>query len=230
MTCKVIADNNTAGLRIDTSVSSKRADDMREIEDYPQAASRSIFLRFRSRSSNISRSAALCGGVGRFEPVEVEVDGVGLEAAVLKTFGLLSGFVPAFKGFALNFRPPEDAVVAGTTGFAENDKTTFSAPSSRFRPSSTGGDDSESEAAGSSSALARSICSAISKRSRCSSDTVERSFLSAASCNKTSGQRNIIVSGLAISDLLLQGFRTVINPSNKPPFLRLVHPCNSGSS
>ena len=33
-----------------------------------------------------------------------------------------------------------------------------------------------------------------------------------------------------ISDLLLQGLRTVINPSNKPPLLRLIHPCNSGSS
>ena len=195
-----IADDNTAGSRINTNMSSKRADDMREIGAHPQAASLSIFLRFRSWSSKISRSAALCGGTDRFELAEVDVDGVGLEA-ILKTFGRLSGFVPAFRGFALSFRPPEDAVLVGATGFAENDKTTFSAPSSRFRPSSTGGDDSESEVVCSSSALARSICSAIRKRSRCSSDIVERSFLSAASCNGTSGQRNTIASGLKNRDL-----------------------------
>lgn len=163
------------------NVSGKRASDMRKIEDRAQAASRSIFLRFRSRSSNISRSAALWGA-GRFVP-EVDVDGVGFEAAVLKTFGRFSGFAPAFRGFAFSFRPPEDAVVVGATGLAENDKTTFSAPSSRFRPSSTGGEPEESESSP-SSAFARSICSAIRRRSRCSSDMVERSFFIAASCNR----------------------------------------------
>ena len=72
------------------------------------------------RPSNISRSAALCGGIGRFEPAEVKIDDVGSEATASKTFGLLSGSVPAFKGFALDFGPPEGAVAAGTTGFTEN--------------------------------------------------------------------------------------------------------------
>ena len=127
----------------------------------------------------MSRSAALCGGAGRLVLAEVDAEIVELEVAVLKTFG-------RFSGFALSFRPTEGIVV--TAGFAENDRTTFSAPSSRFSPSSTGGGDSEDpepEGPGSSPpAFARSICSAISSRSRCSSDIVERSFLSAASCKK----------------------------------------------
>jgi hypothetical protein len=43
-----ITDDNTGGLRVDTGVSNKRADEIRETEDRSQAASRSIFLRFRS--------------------------------------------------------------------------------------------------------------------------------------------------------------------------------------
>jgi len=113
---------------------------------------------------------------------------------------------PAFKGFTLNFRPPEDTVVAEMTGFTESDKTTFSTSLSHSRPSSAGGDDSKSEVAGSSSALVHSICSAIGKCSHCLFDIVECSFLSVASCNRTSCQHNIIVSGLAISDLVLQFF------------------------
>jgi len=33
-----------------------------------------------------------------------------------------------------------------------------------------------------------------------------------------------------IADLLFQGLRAAINPSNEPPLVRLVHPCYSGSS
>jgi len=120
-------------------------------------------------------------------PEEAGIDGVELEAAVLKAFGRLSGFIPAFRGFELSFRPPENVVVDGAIVLAEKDRTTFSAPSSRLRPSSTGSD-SELELeppCSSSSAFARSICSAISKRSRCSSDIVERSFLSAAAYSRT---------------------------------------------
>jgi len=117
-------------------------------------------------------------------PEEFDVEGVELEAAGLKTFGRLSGF--AFKGFALSFKPMgRVVVVVVVTGLAESDKTTFSVPSSLFRPSSGGGGDPEEpepEASCSSSAFARSICSAISRRSRCSSDIVDRSFLSEASC------------------------------------------------
>ncbi|KAF9648095.1 hypothetical protein BDM02DRAFT_3115865 [Thelephora ganbajun] len=80
----------------------------------------------------MSCSAALCGGAYLFVP-EIDVEGVELEAGVLKTFGRLSGFV--FKGFVLGLRPTEGI------DLAENDKTTFSVPSSRFRPSPTGGGD-----------------------------------------------------------------------------------------
>ena len=136
----------------------------------------------------------LCGGAGRFALEEVDVEGVEPGAGALKTFGRFSGF--AFKGFALSFRPTTGAaVVVAARGLAENDKTTFSAPSSLFRPSSTGGGDPEEPdpeaTCSSSSAFARSICSAISKRSRCSSDIVERSFFSAASCNRMNGQHTV---------------------------------------
>ena len=148
----------------------------------------------------MSRSAALCGGASRFVPAEVDIEGEGFEPTVLKTF-CLSGFGPAFKGFVLSFRPTEGvAVVVAATGLAENDKTSLSAPSSRFRPSSIGGGDSEEpepDESCSSSACARSICSAINRRSRCSSDIVERSFLSAASYKGEGSQRTapIIASG-----------------------------------
>ena len=177
----------------------------------------------------MSRSAAL--RAGRFVPEEVDVEDTEPET-VLKTFDRLSGFV--FKGFALSFRPTEDVVAIAATGLAENDKTTFSAPSSLFRPSSTGGGDPEEpepEAVCSSpSTFARSICSAINKRSRCSSETVERSFLSAASYSGKGSQRVMLLDDAAIYHLLLQCLRATVNPSNKPAFLRLIHPCNPGSS
>jgi hypothetical protein len=150
---------------------------------------------------------SLCGGAGRFVLAGVDVECIGLEVAVLKTFGRLRGFAPAFRGFAPSFIPTEGVIVMAATGLAENDKTTFSAPSSRFRPSSTGGGDSEEpEPEGPCSSppvFARSICSAISKRSRCSSDIVERSFLSAASCDRTSGKRIwLSTSGFRMRDFL----------------------------
>ena len=177
----------------------------------------------------MSRSAAL--RAGRFVPEEVDIEDTELET-VLKTFGRLSGF--ALEEFALSFRPTEDVVAIAATGLAENDKTTFSAPSSLFRPSATGGGDPgepEPEAVGSSpSTFARSICSAINKRSRCSSGTVERSFLSAASYSEKGSQQMTLWDGAAIYYLLLQCLRATVNPSNKPAFLRLIHPCNPGSS
>ena len=139
----------------------------------------------------MSLSAAVWEEADRFVPEGFGVEDAEAERADLKTFGRLSGF--DLKGFTLDFRRTEDVVVIAATGFAENDSTTFSTPSSLFRPSSTGGGDPEEpepEATGSScSAFARSICSAINKRSRCSSDTVERSFLSAASYEGKGGQR-----------------------------------------
>jgi len=83
----------------------------------------------------MSRSAALWGGAGHFVLADVDAKVAELEVAVLNTFG-------RFSGFALSFSPTEGIVVA--TSLAENDKTTFSAPSSRLRPSSTGGGDSRS--------------------------------------------------------------------------------------
>jgi len=140
----------------------------------------SIRLRFLSWSSSASRSTAL-PGAARFDP-NVVVSGTGV--ADFNTLGRLTGLACAFRGFVLSFRglgfkPTEgvDDVVEGE-GFAVKDRTTFSEPSSRFRPSSIGSGELEP----SFSALARSICSAISIRSRCSSDVVERSFFSAASC------------------------------------------------
>jgi len=74
---------------------------------------------------------------------DVDAEVAELEVAVLNTFG-------HFSGFALSFSPTEGIVVA--TSLAENEKTTFSALSSRFRPSSTGrGDSEEPEPEGSGS-------------------------------------------------------------------------------
>jgi hypothetical protein len=117
-----------------------------------------------------------------------------LAAAILKTLGRLSGL--AFNGLMIGFKgfnfmgagaadgleADADADANPVGGLADSDKTTFS-PSSRFKPSSAGGDpDLESERASSTaSALARSICSAINIRSRASSDIVARSFFMLAS-------------------------------------------------
>lgn len=103
----------------------------------------------------------------------------------------LSGFAFngfAFKGFAFRgfmFAPPNDTGTVGVAaaGFEAKERTTFSAPSSRLRPSSIGGvvlDDGEGSVATFSMA-ARSICSAMSRRSRCSSEVVARSFFIEAS-------------------------------------------------
>ena len=88
----------------------------------------------------------------------------------------------------VEFQASVSAVVVAAIGLVESDETTFSAPSSLFRPSSTSGGDLEildpdPEASCSPPDFAGSICPAISKRSRCSSDIAERSFLSAASYN-----------------------------------------------
>jgi hypothetical protein len=115
-------------------------------------------------------------------------------AAVLNTLGRFNGL--AFNGLMVGFRgfnfmvvgvadglePEADADANPADGFADKDKTTFS-PSSRFNPSSAGGDpDLESERSSSAtSAFARSICSAINIRSRASSDMVARSFFMLAS-------------------------------------------------
>ena len=133
----------------------------------------------------INLSAALIGA-GRFLSFTVtsrlsEV----VSAEDLNTLGRFKGF--AFKGLTTALRgfifssveaapdPPELA-----TGFAENDNTTFSDVSSRFKPSSAGGVD-ELLVLLSSSTAAREICSAISCCSLCSSETVARSFFRDAS-------------------------------------------------
>ena len=140
----------------------------------------SIRLRFRSCSSRISFSAALMGADRFFS----FADALSLlsptpeVANVLRTFGRFRGLAPGFKGFALN--PPKEMGAAVAAGFADNERTTLSAPSSRLRPSSAGGE-LEEDGPASTSAAARSICSAISWRSRCSSDIVARSFFKDAS-------------------------------------------------
>lgn len=109
-----------------------------------------------------------------FSPLSVEEAGV----ADLNTFGRLGGFAlrgftTGFKGFILN---PVGAVgAAATVGFIDNDSTTFSVFSSRFKPSSTP-DCVDGPASLVVSAAARSICSAINCRSRCSSEIVALSF------------------------------------------------------
>jgi hypothetical protein len=89
--------------------------------------------------------------------------------------GLTTGL--SFKGFIFTSMDADGSGVA-VGSFAENDSTTFSAPSSRLRPSSTGG---EKEFDGPASVTARSICSAMRSRSRCSSEVVARSFFNDAS-------------------------------------------------
>jgi len=102
---------------------------------------------------------------------------------IFNAFGRLSGLAfsgltvgLSFKGLILVSADEVSSVVVGS--FAEKDKTTFSAPSSRLSPSSTGGGE---EFEGPASASARSICSAIRSLSRCSSEVVARSFFSDAS-------------------------------------------------
>ena len=110
-----------------------------------------------------------------FSPLSVEEEA---GVADLNTFGRLGGFAlrgftTGFKGFILN---PVGAVgAAATVGFIDNDSTTFSVFSSRFKPSSTP-DCVDGPAPLVVSAAARSICSAINCRSRCSSEIVALSF------------------------------------------------------
>ena len=149
-------------------------------EKYGQAAlSLSIRLRFRSCSSIISRSAAVIGADRFFSfsalsPLSEEAP------ADLNTFGRLrglafKGFTAAFSGFILK----AVGAAGAATGLADSDSTTFSEFSSRFNPASTGGDDGPASALVSAAAL--SICSAISCRSRASSEIVALSFFCAAS-------------------------------------------------
>ena len=88
----------------------------------------------------------------------------------------------------VEFQASVSAVVVAAIGLVESDGTTFSTPSS-----TSGGDleilDPDPEASCSPPDFAGSICPAISKRSRCSSNIAERSFLSAASYNWEGGQR-----------------------------------------
>jgi len=130
----------------------------------------------------ISFSAAVIGA-GRFlslatlSALSVEVD---VPAVDLKTFGRFSGLVfrglTDLRGFIL--KPVRATGAGGAVGLAANDRTTFSEFSSRLRPSSTGiGGELDSRV----SAAARSICSAISCRSRCSSEIVALSFFWEAS-------------------------------------------------
>ena len=118
-------------------------------------------------------------------PEEVDAEGAEAEAVVLKPFGRSSGL--AFRGLALSFGREEGVVAVGATCLVGNDEITLSVPSSLFGPSSTGGGDPEKQnpdaACPSSSAPTRRTCPAIGRCSRCSSEIVERSFLSTASYN-----------------------------------------------
>ena len=146
----------------------------------------SIRLRFRSCSSMINLSAALIGADRFFSLAVIWLLSEVVGAEDLNTLGRFKGF--AFKGLTTALRgfifSPVDTVAGADSelaaGFAENDNTTFSEVSSRFRPSSTGGGVDEL-ASLSSSIAARAICSAISCRSLCSSETVARSFFRDAS-------------------------------------------------
>lgn len=194
--------------------------------DYAATASRSIRLFFRSCSSNITCSEP--NGAPLFWPAV----GSGARAtedtvACLNTFvffkGLaLSGFDANFKGFvglkAFSLRPPE---LDKEGVFGARDKTTFSDGSSRCKPNSTGGEGSLVPVS-SDSACARSICSAINVRSRCSSEVLRRSFLSVASCElmleQTYGYEEFE------THLTSKSLRTAVYPSEEPSFLRLVDP------
>lgn len=159
----------------------KKGNQLRDI------SSRSILLLFRSCSSIISLSAADIGAdlfpFTALSPPSEEADCEA--AAVLNTFGrfngfALRGFATAFNGFILN--PRVGAVVAaGGVGLVDRDRTTFSVFSSRRKPSSIAVVDGPGSLV--VSAAARSICSAISRRSLCSSEMVARSFFCEASYN-----------------------------------------------
>lgn len=134
--------------------------------------------------------------------------GVDDDLADLKTFPPLSGFIVGFaailSGFGLGALEGADvvAVVAvvvdadvnadadGDPGFLKpKESLTGASPSCRCRPTasfvSPGETDvdveAEADGSGPDSAVARAICSAMSARSRCSSETVARSFFCAAS-------------------------------------------------
>ena len=138
----------------------------------------------------INLSAALIGGAGRF--LSLFCSAGADEDEAFRGFGRLNGFVAlrglltaGLIGFSLS--PPVGAAAAaadsedGVDSLAEKESTTFSVPSSRLRPSDTAVVIVAGVSDGPASAFARSICSAMSVRSRCSSDVVERSFLRAAS-------------------------------------------------
>ena len=138
----------------------------------------SIRLRFRSCSSMINLSAALIGADRFFSFTVSPPSEVVVGAEDLNTLGRFRGFAlrgltAALRGFIFS---PVDTIGADVTGLAENDNTTFSEVSSRFKPSSAGGVCSLL-----SSTAAREICSAMSCRSLCSSETVARSFFRDAS-------------------------------------------------
>lgn len=150
----------------------------------------------------INLSAALIGAERFFSFTVLSLLSEVVGTDDLNTFGRFRGF--AFKGLTtalrgFNFNPVDTTGADSelVTGFAENDRTTFSEFSSRFKPSSAGGVD---ELGSLSSSAARAICSAISCRSLCSSETVARSFFRDASCDlyKIVNNGSVIEIGLYV--------------------------------
>ena len=111
------------------------------------------------------------------------------------------------------------AEVAVTLG--ASDKMTFS-PSSRLSSTSSGGGDSL-EPEGPASACARSICSAMSIRSRCSSEVVKRSFFNEASCNENESKQMSPKDRNRSTRLFSKSLRTAINPCYEPPLFCFVY-------
>jgi hypothetical protein len=149
-----------------------------ESDENRESYDTSPLLRLLSWSSMINLSAAVIGG-RFFSLVPISTSPVTPEVGCLRGLAF-RGFTIglAFNGFI--FIVGGALIVGAALGnLAEKERTTFSAPSSRLRPSSVGGVVEEPE--GPASASARSICSAISMRSRCSSDVVARSFFRDAS-------------------------------------------------
>ena len=142
----------------------------------------SIRLRFRCCSSIINLSAALIGTERFFSFTVISPLSEVVGAEDLNTLGRFRGLtfkgLMTLRGFVFNPLDTTGADPELVTGFAEKDNTTFSEVSSRFKPSSAGGADVVSL---SSSSAARAICSAMSCRSLCSSETVARSFFKDAS-------------------------------------------------
>ena len=191
----------------------------------------SIRLRFRSCSSMINLSAALIGAERFLSFTDVSRPSEVVSAEDLNTLGRFRGF--AFKGLTTALRgfifSSVDTIGAvdpelAATGFAENDNTTFSEVSSRFKPSSAGGVDEL--VLPSSSTAAREICSAMSCCSLCSSETVARSFFRDASWYfwyEVSEQREVWRDRKIETYSFSESLRAAINPSKEPAFLRFIY-------